>query len=178
MRPPKRILDPAFRYSPSHETDLRKTFERVRRELEQLREAQQTGVAANVVLARHAAAMLRSWKRKSPTAVITWKCSPPRPHCGAKASSRYSRAPARATASSRSWSYAMTLTAMLRLEDAYGIGIEIAARLPARRVAIALRGRRASEAHRFIELVAANRGGDVRYFESVSAARGWLLGER
>jgi len=64
------------------------------------------------------------------------------------------------------------------LEDAYGIGIEIAARLPARRVAIALRGRRASETDRFIELVAANRGGDVRYFESVSAARSWLLGDR
>jgi hypothetical protein len=64
------------------------------------------------------------------------------------------------------------------LEDAYRIGTEIAARLPARRVAIALRGRRASEADRFIELVAVNRGADVRYFESVSAARRWLLGER
>ena len=64
------------------------------------------------------------------------------------------------------------------LEDAYRIGIEIGARLPARRVAIALRGRRASEADRFIELVAANRGTDVRYFEEVSAARRWLLGER
>jgi len=28
----KNILDPSFRYTPSHETDLRKTFERVRRE--------------------------------------------------------------------------------------------------------------------------------------------------
>ena len=28
----KRILDPSFRYRPSFATDLRKTFERVRRE--------------------------------------------------------------------------------------------------------------------------------------------------
>jgi hypothetical protein len=28
----KRILDPAFRYTPSYDTDLRKTFERIRRE--------------------------------------------------------------------------------------------------------------------------------------------------
>jgi hypothetical protein len=30
----KSILDPAFRYVPSHETDIRKTFERIRRERE------------------------------------------------------------------------------------------------------------------------------------------------
>jgi hypothetical protein len=29
----KSILDPKFRYSPSHATDVRKTFERVRQEL-------------------------------------------------------------------------------------------------------------------------------------------------
>jgi len=28
----KSILDPSFRYTPSHSTDVRKTFERVRRE--------------------------------------------------------------------------------------------------------------------------------------------------
>jgi len=28
----KRILDPSFRYTPSYDTDLRKTFERIRRE--------------------------------------------------------------------------------------------------------------------------------------------------
>lgn len=33
--PAKSILDPAFRYRPSHATDLRETFERVRRELAQ-----------------------------------------------------------------------------------------------------------------------------------------------
>jgi len=64
------------------------------------------------------------------------------------------------------------------LDDAYRLGTEIGARVPARRVAIALRGRRASEAERFVELVAANRGTDVRYFENVPAARSWLLGER
>jgi hypothetical protein len=36
-RPAKSILDPAFRYRPSHATDVRETFERVRRELAQSR---------------------------------------------------------------------------------------------------------------------------------------------
>ena len=31
----KRILDKSFQYRPSHETDIRKTFERVRREMRQ-----------------------------------------------------------------------------------------------------------------------------------------------
>ena len=30
--PMKSILDPTFRYTPSHATDVRKTFERIRRE--------------------------------------------------------------------------------------------------------------------------------------------------
>ena len=30
----KSILDPSFRYVPSHATDLRKTFDRIRREAE------------------------------------------------------------------------------------------------------------------------------------------------
>ena len=30
--PMKRVLDPSFRYVPSHSTDVRKTFARVRRE--------------------------------------------------------------------------------------------------------------------------------------------------
>ena len=37
MKPARSILDPAFRYRPSHATDIRKTFERVRQELEQAR---------------------------------------------------------------------------------------------------------------------------------------------
>jgi len=37
MKPAKSILDPAFRYRPSHATDVRETFERARRELEQAR---------------------------------------------------------------------------------------------------------------------------------------------
>ncbi len=35
--PAKSILDPTFRYRPSHATDLRETFERVRRELAEAR---------------------------------------------------------------------------------------------------------------------------------------------
>jgi tRNA(Ile)-lysidine synthase TilS/MesJ len=31
----KRILDPEFRYEPSYATDVRRTFERIRREREQ-----------------------------------------------------------------------------------------------------------------------------------------------
>ena len=34
-KPQKSILDPEFRYRPSHATDIRETFERVRRELGQ-----------------------------------------------------------------------------------------------------------------------------------------------
>lgn len=41
----KSILDPSFRYTKSVETDLRKTFARVRREL---RKEQQTVLATNV----------------------------------------------------------------------------------------------------------------------------------
>jgi len=36
----KRILDPTFRYVPSFETDVRKTFERARRELSELAQRQ------------------------------------------------------------------------------------------------------------------------------------------
>ena len=35
MKPARSILDPAFRYRPSHATDIRRTFERIRQELEQ-----------------------------------------------------------------------------------------------------------------------------------------------
>ena len=37
LKPAKSILDPGFRYRPSHATDIRKTFERIRQELEQAR---------------------------------------------------------------------------------------------------------------------------------------------
>jgi hypothetical protein len=44
----KRILDRTFRYIPSRETDVRKTFERIRKELEALeRQAPQTVVQIN-----------------------------------------------------------------------------------------------------------------------------------
>ena len=61
------------------------------------------------------------------------------------------------------------------LEDAYRVGTDIATRLASCRVAVALRGRRASESDRFVELVAANRGTSVRFFENVESARDWLL---
>jgi hypothetical protein len=44
----KRILDPSFRYIPSRETDVRKTFERIRKEREATeRQAPQTVVQIN-----------------------------------------------------------------------------------------------------------------------------------
>jgi hypothetical protein len=64
--------------------------------------------------------------------------------------------------------------AHVRLEDAYRIGIDLSERLPRQRVAIALRGRKSAEAERFTELVAANRGAELRYFDDVPAAKAWL----
>lgn len=60
------------------------------------------------------------------------------------------------------------------MTHAYNVGVELSARLPFRRIAIALRGRKSSSADRFTEVVAENRGAAVRYFESVHLARMWL----
>jgi hypothetical protein len=60
------------------------------------------------------------------------------------------------------------------LDEAYRIGVDVARRFPLQAVAIVLRGRHASEAEHFTELVAANRGARVRYFQNVSSARSWL----
>lgn len=38
MKPPKRLTDPDFRYTPSNNTDIRKTFARIRREMKQEKE--------------------------------------------------------------------------------------------------------------------------------------------
>lgn len=64
----------------------------------------------------------------------------------------------------------------LDLGDAYRIGVEIASRFPLQAVAIVLRGRHVSEAEYFTELVAANRGARVRYFQDAGPARIWLAG--
>lgn len=57
---------------------------------------------------------------------------------------------------------------------AYDIGVELSIKLPLGRIAIALTVRKSSTADRFIELVAENRGAQVRYFESVARAKAWL----
>src|SRR5262245_23606544 len=62
----------------------------------------------------------------------------------------------------------------MSFDDAYRVGRAIAERLPSRRIAIALRRRRTSDAEHFIELVAANRGAAVRYFDDLQAAKAWL----
>lgn len=63
----------------------------------------------------------------------------------------------------------------MNFEEAYRIGVEVAKRLPMQAVAIVLRGRRTSDAEHFTELVAANRGASVRYFEDVALAVSWLV---
>src|SRR5574341_1131214 len=60
------------------------------------------------------------------------------------------------------------------LDEAYRIGVDVARRFPLQAVAIVLRGRHASETEHFTELVAANRGARVRYFQDVPSARSWL----
>lgn len=62
----------------------------------------------------------------------------------------------------------------MSLGDAYRIGVEVARHFPVHKIAIVLQGRGVSDAERFTELVAANRGASVRYFHHVSAARSWL----
>ncbi len=46
MSPPKRITDPSFKYTKSDETDLRKTFARVRQQMAAQKKPKPTGKAA------------------------------------------------------------------------------------------------------------------------------------
>lgn len=62
----------------------------------------------------------------------------------------------------------------MSLDDAYRIGVEVATRFPVQKIAIVVRGRDISDAEHFTELVAANRGASVRWFQHASAARSWL----
>jgi hypothetical protein len=57
--------------------------------------------------------------------------------------------------------------------QAYDNGLKLASIVRAR-VAIALGGREPAESERLTELVAANRGKDVRSFPDLSAAKAWL----
>jgi hypothetical protein len=52
--------------------------------------------------------------------------------------------------------------------------VDVARHFPLQAVAIVLRGRHASDADYFTELVAANRGARVRYFHDSASARSWL----
>lgn len=63
----------------------------------------------------------------------------------------------------------------MSLADAYQVGVDIARRFPEQAVAIVLRGRPATEAEYFTELVAANRGARVRYFHDSATALSWLI---
>lgn len=56
----KSILDPSFRYTPSAATDVRKTFARVRREMQRAQAARRDSDAARVVpLQRVQSALVR-----------------------------------------------------------------------------------------------------------------------
>lgn len=44
MNPPKRITDSTFRYVPSHDTDIRATFARIRAEQQELAARQKAGI--------------------------------------------------------------------------------------------------------------------------------------
>jgi hypothetical protein len=57
---------------------------------------------------------------------------------------------------------------------AYDVGVELSATLPFSRIAIALTRRKSSSADHFTELVAQNRGAQVRYFDTVELAKSWL----
>jgi hypothetical protein len=47
-KPPKRITDPTFRYTPSVETDIRLTFARIRRERKKAQQEAAERLADNV----------------------------------------------------------------------------------------------------------------------------------
>jgi hypothetical protein len=57
---------------------------------------------------------------------------------------------------------------------AYNVGVNLSMQMPFRRIAIVLTGRRSTGADRFTELVAENRGAEVRFFEDIHLARMWL----
>lgn len=46
----KRILDPSFRYTPSFDTDVRRTFDKIRRQERARRKARSTGAGSVNVL--------------------------------------------------------------------------------------------------------------------------------
>ena len=58
--------------------------------------------------------------------------------------------------------------------EAYSTGVELASRVRSR-VAIVLGGREPTELDRLTDLVAGNRGGEVRSFRDLPAARKWLM---
>lgn len=48
----KSILDPSFRYTPSHATDIRKRFEEIRRQQEEERQKRKDSAPAAAVVRR------------------------------------------------------------------------------------------------------------------------------
>jgi hypothetical protein len=59
------------------------------------------------------------------------------------------------------------------IAQAFRNGVELANRLRAR-IAIVLNGRQPTDMDRLVELVARNRGADVRFLPDIAAAKTWL----
>jgi hypothetical protein len=62
----------------------------------------------------------------------------------------------------------------VNMAQAYNVGVDLSVQIPFNRIAIVLTGRKSTGADRFTELVAENRGAEVRYFEDIYLARMWL----
>lgn len=60
------------------------------------------------------------------------------------------------------------------IADAYRIGSRVAEEGKGMRICVLLRGRSIRSLDRFVEMVATNRGGSIRYFEDDDAARRWI----
>jgi hypothetical protein len=60
------------------------------------------------------------------------------------------------------------------IADAYRIGTKVAEEGKGMRLCVVLRGRSIQSLDRFVEMVAANRGGSIRYFEDYDEARRWI----
>lgn len=60
------------------------------------------------------------------------------------------------------------------IADAWRIGTRVASEGKGMRLCVLLRGRSVRSIDRFVEMVAANRGGSIRYFEDDGEARRWI----
>ncbi len=60
------------------------------------------------------------------------------------------------------------------IADSYRIGTKVAEDGQGMRLCVVLTGRSIQSLDRFVEMVATNRGGSIRYFENYDEARSWI----